>query len=132
MSRSSGNGQRLFPYRPSVEYTPSRRKVVVINENEQTDSLDAVTSETAQEILSVLSESPNTVSNVADAIESSVQNVTYHLNRLDEVGIITPVQTWYSEKGKPMTVYGLTSDELVVRFSSEPSEPGDGSTRSSP
>lgn len=132
MSQSSGNDQRLFPYRPPIEYTPSGRKVVVVDENEQTDSLDAVTSETAQEILSVLSENPNTVSNIADEIDSSVQNVAYHLNRLDEGGIITPVQTWYSEKGKPMTVYGLASDELVVRFRSERSKSGDSNTRASP
>lgn len=89
---------------------------VVIGGETHCDILQVLSSETAQEILTTLKREPGTASDVATAIGQSIQNVTYHLDRLRDVDLVTLVGTWYSEKGKEMTVYALTTEELVVQF----------------
>ena len=91
---------------------------LAINQNEGADALRVISSETAQEILAALSAEPHTASSLAEHINASVQNVMYHVKRLDDAGVITPVQTWYSEKGREMTVYGISSEKLVIEIDS--------------
>jgi DNA-binding transcriptional ArsR family regulator len=110
-----------FPHHPSVDHAPRKQTDVVVDRNKPTDLLQVLSSETAQEILGVLRDDPSTASDVAAAVGKSLQNVSYHLDRLCEADLVTPVETWYSEKGKEMTVYALATEQLVVRFGeSEP------------
>jgi len=88
----------------------------VIGRDDQTDALRVLSCDTAQRILAALTEEPRTASGVAAVVDASLQNVTYHLDRLCEAELIAPVKTWYSEKGKEMTVYAPTTERLVVRF----------------
>ncbi|WP_311173566.1 ArsR/SmtB family transcription factor [Halobellus ordinarius] len=106
----------VFPHQPSVEYAPQKQTDVVVGREKHSDLLQVLSSDTAQEILGTLTDDPGTASDVATAVGQSIQNVTYHLDRLREVGLVAPVGTWYSEKGKEMTVYAVTTEELVVRF----------------
>ena len=54
------------------------------------------------------------MSEVADRIDSTVQNVSYHVKRLEGAGLVSPVDTWYSTKGREMDVFGATSQPLVL------------------
>lgn len=85
--------------------------------------LGVLSCETVQRILGVLADEPGTASDVADAVDSSIQTVAYHLDRLHEADLITPVETWYSEKGKEMTVYAPAAERLVVEFGGHGDEP---------
>ncbi|QUO49214.1 winged helix-turn-helix transcriptional regulator [Halorubrum ruber] len=78
--------------------------------------LQVLSSESAQQILSTLKAKPKTASEIAKSVDQSVQNVSYHLDRLCDAELITPTETWYSEKGTEMTVYALAADRLVVTF----------------
>lgn len=118
------NGQRFtktmasaFPLQPSVDYTPRDRTEIVIGSDEHATVLQALSSDTAQELLDVLSDGPGTASTIADAVDTSIQNAQYHLDRLGEAGLIETVDTWYSSKGREMTVYGLAAEEFVIQFS---------------
>jgi hypothetical protein len=42
---------------------------------------------------------------IVDDVDTTLQNVHYHLNRLHEAGVIDVVDTAYSEKGREMNVY---------------------------
>ena len=106
-----------LPHQPPVDHAPREQTNVVVNRDEPTDVLQVLSSETAQEILATLRDKPGTASDIADSLEISVQNAAYHLNRLCEADLIAPVETWYSEKGREMTVYALAAEQLVVRFS---------------
>ncbi|SDX81331.1 Helix-turn-helix domain-containing protein [Halopenitus persicus] len=108
-----------FPHQPAVDHAPRERTSVVVDHEEPTDVLQVLSSETAQEILLALRSEPGTASDVADAVDRSVQNVTYHLDRLRRADLITPIETWYSEKGREMTVYALAAERLVVQFSGD-------------
>ena len=111
-----------FPHEPTVEHAPQKQTDVVLDGETHSELLQVLSSDTAQEILNTLEDEPGTASDVATAIGQSIQNVTYHLDRLHEVDLVAPVGTWYSEKGKEMTVYAVTTEELVVRFSDSPNQ----------
>ena len=96
---------------------------MVIDRDEPTDVLQVLSSETAQKILGTLKTKPGTASDIAESTERSVQNVSYHLDRLCDAGVVTSIETWYSEKGREMTVYALAAERLVIQFR-------DGSDRS--
>jgi predicted ArsR family transcriptional regulator len=106
-----------FPLQPSVDYTPRDRTEIRIGDAEHARVLQTLSSDTAQELLDVLSEGPGTASEIADAVDTSIQNAQYHLTRLAEADLIETVDTWYSSKGREMTVYALAAEELVIQFS---------------
>ena len=105
-----------FPYHSPVDHTPRGRTNVVIDDEQQADVLQTVSSDTAQQILATLEEEPATTSDIAKAIDTSIQNATYHLDHLCDVGLIEAVDTWYSRKGTEMTVYALSVETLVIQF----------------
>jgi predicted ArsR family transcriptional regulator len=106
-----------FPHQTSVETTLRKQTDIVVSiDGESTDVLCALSSETSQGILAALKKDPGTASDIADQVGTSLQNIHYHLDKLCETGLIEPVDTWYSAKGKEMTVYALTTEQLVIHF----------------
>lgn len=109
----------VLPHHPPVDHVPSEQTDVVIDTDEPTDVLQVLSSETAQKILSTLRDEPGTASDIAGDIDGSLQNVVYHLDRLCGADLVTPAETWYSEKGKEMTVYALATERVVIRFGTD-------------
>lgn len=114
-----------LPLRTAVDHTPRKRTDIVVNDDEPADVLHTLTSTTAQKIVGTLASGPMTASDMSDAVDTSLQNAQYHLQRLSEADLVETVDTWYSAKGREMTVYALTANELVVQF-------GDDDRQSSP
>jgi hypothetical protein len=46
----------------------------------------------------------------------SLQNVCYHLDRLQSAGLVEVIGTRYSSKGKEMAIYGLVTNPIVIQF----------------
>lgn len=105
-----------FPHQPPVNHTPRKQADLVVCDSNRPNTVQALASETAQAILSTLSDEPATATDVADAVDTSLQNAQYHIERLVRADIVEPVETWYSAKGKEMPVYALTAEELVIQF----------------
>lgn len=105
-----------FPHQPPVTHAPREQTNIVVDRDEPTNVLKILSSESAQEILATLKSEPGTASEIAESLDQSVQNVSYHLNRLSEADLITSIETWYSEKGREMTVYALATEQLVIQF----------------
>jgi DNA-binding transcriptional ArsR family regulator len=76
--------------------------------------LDALAADTRRHVYRELFDSPGTASDLADRMDSSVQNVHYHLSELEDAGLAESVDTRYSPKGNEMTVYGPASDPIVL------------------
>lgn len=76
--------------------------------------VDALGSETARELFSSLHERPAPPSELARDLDTSVQNVHYHLSNLKSAGVVESVGTRLSEKGNEMTVYGPAADPIVL------------------
>lgn len=106
---------RLFPSASeSTRSTSSGPRVIGLDSDDADRLLTAVSSQTARDILAALHETPAAPSELATAVDSSLQNVQYHLNRLEDAGVIEVIDTVYSEKGREMNVYAPSDDPLVV------------------
>lgn len=88
-------------------------RILEMADGDADEVLDALAPETRRCALRTLFEEPATTSELADRLDSSVQNVHHHLSRLEETGLVEPIDTVYSEKGNEMTVYAPASDPLV-------------------
>jgi predicted transcriptional regulator len=77
---------------------------------------EPLTNDTARQIISILADSPQTASAIAADMQMSLQNVCYHLDRLQTAGLIDAVGRRHSSKGKEMTVYGLITESIVLRL----------------
>lgn len=102
----------LLPYRPKVE--ESEREIELVDLDDAGDILDVLSSTTARTILTSLYRNPGPASEIADRVDTSLQNVTYHLRRLRNADLITVVSTWYSSKGLEMDVYAPTKEPLIL------------------
>jgi DNA-binding transcriptional ArsR family regulator len=83
------------------------------------DILDALASVTARRIVCRLREGPAVKSELAAKADVSIQVVSYHLDRLEAAGLVAVVGTTYSEKGREMDVYAVTTDSIVVELCGE-------------
>ncbi|WP_265108775.1 helix-turn-helix domain-containing protein [Halosolutus halophilus] len=105
---------RLFPFRSEPSTRDGQPRVVDL-EGEDADAVfSALSSTTAREIYARLDDEPGTPSDVADTIDSSIQNVRYHLEKLEDAGLVEVVDTWYSSRGNEMSVYATTDGPLIV------------------
>ncbi len=106
---------RLLPSRleGSASSDPDPR-VIGLDSEEADDLLDVMSSETARQLLSSMHDSPATPSELADRVDTSIQNVQYHLENLEDAGVIEVADNVYSEKGREMSVYAPADEPLVV------------------
>ncbi|MEF8778432.1 MAG: helix-turn-helix domain-containing protein [Natronomonas sp.] len=106
---------RLLPSRtdPSIDRSEDP-SVLYVDSNETEEMLSTLASETALDIFRTLNDEPLTASEIADRRDTTVQNASYHLENLQEVDLIEVVDTCYSEKGREMNIYAVTTDPKVV------------------
>jgi DNA-binding transcriptional ArsR family regulator len=76
--------------------------------------LDSLASKTAQSILVEVCAEPTTPGDIADQVDTSLQNVSYHLSNLENAGLVTVVGTRYSSRGREMKMYASTIQSLVI------------------
>ncbi len=103
----------LLPSRPEIT-DDGEPRVVGLDSEEADDLMAALSSETARRVLSELHEEPAPPGELADRVDTSLQNAQYHLGRLEDAGAVEVVGTAYSEKGREMSVYGPADSPLVI------------------
>src|SRR6056297_1374896 len=89
-------------------------KVVGVDSEDADDLLAALQSETARDLLAALYDEPATPSALAEEVDTSIQNVRYHLEKLTDADLVEVADTVYSEKGREMNVYAPAAKPLVV------------------
>ncbi|MBX0303431.1 helix-turn-helix domain-containing protein [Haloarcula salinisoli] len=105
----------LLPSRGPDTSDSQDGELQVVGVDEDIDAvLDALSSETARDILNAVYDEPGTPSELADRLDMSIQKVSYHLEKLESEELIAVAGTQYSEKGQEMTVYEPPEDPLVV------------------
>ncbi|WP_135662215.1 ArsR/SmtB family transcription factor [Halorhabdus rudnickae] len=116
----------LLPLKPSTDRPADRDldpQLLCLTEESADDILSAISSLTARQILNILYDEPQPASEIATALDSSVQNVSYHLERLEDAALVEVVDTWYSAQGREMAVYGPTNSALVLYTGVETATP---------
>jgi DNA-binding transcriptional ArsR family regulator len=96
---------------PEPESTP---RVVRVGDDAADEVLDALRSDTARTLMAALYEAPASPAELAERTGTTVQNINYHVGNLRDAGLVAPVDTRYSEKGREVTVYGPASDPIVL------------------
>ncbi|MFC6786021.1 ArsR/SmtB family transcription factor [Halobaculum halobium] len=94
-------------------------RICWIDDDGADDLIGALAPETARTILGAVHEEPQTASELADAADTSVQNVRHHVSKLVDTGLVEATDTRYSVKGREMTVYGPADDRVVVAVGGE-------------
>ncbi|PSQ44365.1 ArsR family transcriptional regulator [Halobacteriales archaeon QS_9_68_42] len=103
----------LLPSSPDVS-PDSDPRLVGLDSEEADELMAALSSETARRLLAELHEDPAPPGELADRVDTSLQNAQYHLEKLEGAGAIEDIGTAYSEKGREMTVYGPADSPLVI------------------
>jgi DNA-binding transcriptional ArsR family regulator len=88
-------------------------QVLGVEEDETASVFSALSSDTARRVLTALYNDPAPPSELADRLDMSVQNVSYHLKNLRDAGLVEVADTRYSEKGKEMKVYAPVDTPMV-------------------
>jgi len=110
--------QDLLPEQlPSDTDTATEPRTIDVAEDGA--SLEVLATEAARSILVALYESPKAASDVAAETGTTLQNVCYHLDRLQQVGLVEVAGKRHSPKAKEMDIYAPTSASIVVQFDPE-------------
>lgn len=106
--------------RPDVQADQEGELRLLGLDDDTTDAvLDAISSETARTLLGQIHDEPQTPSELAAQTDTSLQNISYHLEKLEAAELIQVAGTQYSEKGREMKVYGPADEPLVMFVGSD-------------
>ncbi len=108
-------------------------RALYLDNDDAGELISALSSQTARSILVALHDRPATASELAEHVDTTVQNVRHHLDTLREADLIRAADTRYSAKGREMDVYAPVDRPLVVVVGNEDDdtgkrEPADGET----
>jgi DNA-binding transcriptional ArsR family regulator len=103
----------LLPSKPDIDPSDEPR-VVGLDSDDADELIDALSSDTTRAVLAALHDEPGSASDLADRVDTSLQNVQYHLGKLQDAGLVEVGDTVYSEKGREMDVYTPADRALVV------------------
>jgi DNA-binding transcriptional ArsR family regulator len=95
-----------------------------LDSEEAGDLLSSIACDTARNVLTALHEEPATASELADRVDTSLQNARHHLENLQEAGLVRVADTRYSSKGREMNVYAPSEDPMVVFVGRQDDEAG--------
>lgn len=98
---------------PDVDPPDGDPLVVGVDDERADEVLSALSATTTRRVLAALHDDPAPPSALADRLDTSLQNVDYHLRKLLEAGLVEAAGTAYSEKGREMTVYAPADRALV-------------------
>ena len=104
----------LLPSKPDTEPPDTGPRVIGVDSEDAEDVLAALSSGTARELLTALHDEPAPPSQLADEVDTSLQNAQYHLGKLETAGAVEVVDTAYSAKGREMDVYAPADQPLVI------------------
>ncbi|MFC6941001.1 ArsR/SmtB family transcription factor [Salinirubellus sp. GCM10025818] len=113
----------LLPHRPPVDEPDRETRVVDLDTAEAAELCGVLASETATDILAALSDEPMAASDVAERVDTSLQNAHHHLGRLRESELVRVVDTWYSSRGSEMKVYAPVNERLVLAAPTSGADP---------
>ncbi|MFC6962326.1 ArsR/SmtB family transcription factor [Halocatena marina] len=111
----------LLPLRGESQSTPNEPRVLGLDNDAADEAFETLTASTTRTVLSIIYDRPSTPTEIRDEIDTSLQNVHYHLGKLEDAGLIEPSGVGYSEKGTEMTVYA-PANEAVVLFAGRESD----------
>lgn len=90
-----------------------------VTDSQTEDVGKVISSESSRRVLRVVYDEPVTPSEVAEELDMSIQNASYHLKKLLEADLIQVAESRYSEKGAEMDVYTPSESPIVLFVGSD-------------
>ena len=111
---------RLLPSRTDQPIERDRDPSVLYVDSDRAENvISTLSGDTAMKTFRMLNDEALTASEVADGLDLSVQNASYHLENLQDADLVEVVDTCYSEKGREMAIYAVTSEPKVLVLGTE-------------
>lgn len=104
----------LLPLQGEAHSSPNEPRILDLNGTAADEAFQTLTAATTRTVLSMIYEHPSTSTDIQEEIDTSLQNVHYHLGKLEDRGLIEPAGVGYSEKGTEMTVYAPANEAVVL------------------
>lgn len=106
---------RLLPLRSESPPKPKDGARIVDVEEQAADGVfEALSANTTRAVLTAVYDEPGTATEIAERVDTSLQNAKYHIEKLQDVDLIEIADTWYSEQGNEMKVYAPTNESIVL------------------
>ena len=119
---------KLFPRRSNPPEPDESANVVDLTDEQAGTVVEALAAETTRELLAAIYAEPAPTTELADRLDTSLQNTNYHLAKLEEADLIAVGDTWYAEGGNEMNVYVPTAESLVLHAGKEETSETVGNT----
>src|SRR3989344_9320596 len=88
--------------------------LVDLNDDKTKKLAETITSETSRKILNQLAEKEDTENNIATLLNLPISTVHYHLQKLQEAGLIVVEEFHYSPKGREVNHYKLANKYIII------------------
>lgn len=89
-------------------------RVVALDQERGDEIVSVLSSDTTRRIYTLVEDRARTPKAIADELDLSIQNVHYHLQKIQDVGLVETNGFEYSEKGREMKIYEPVHDELII------------------
>ncbi len=88
--------------------------LVDLNEPKTKKLAETITSETSRKILNHLAEKEDTEASMAKILALPISTVHYHLQKLQEAGLVNVEEFHYSQKGREVNHYKLANKYIII------------------
>ncbi|MBI4980420.1 helix-turn-helix transcriptional regulator [Candidatus Woesearchaeota archaeon] len=88
--------------------------LVDLNEPKTKKLAETITSETSRKLLNHLAEKEDTEANIAQVLGIPISTVHYHLQKLQEAGLVKVEEFHYSPKGREVNHYQLANKYIII------------------
>jgi DNA-binding transcriptional ArsR family regulator len=88
--------------------------LVDLNDDKTKKLAETITSDTSRKILNYLADKEDTEANIAQSSGIPLSTVHYHLQKLQEAGLVTADEYHYSKKGREVNHYKLANKYIII------------------
>jgi len=88
--------------------------LVDLNEPKTKKLAETITSDTSRKILNHLTEKEGTESEISDTLKIPLPTIHYHLQKLQEAGLVIVEEFHYSKKGREVNHYKLANKYIII------------------
>ncbi|MDP3733604.1 MAG: winged helix-turn-helix domain-containing protein [Nanoarchaeota archaeon] len=88
--------------------------LVDLNEAKTKKLAETITSDTSRKILNHLAEKEDSEANISNVLGLPISTVHYHLQKLQEAGLVIVEEFHYSSRGREINHYKLANKYIII------------------
>lgn len=104
----------IFPIKSEKKVSVEKPEVVELESERAEVVLDALSSKTTREVFLEIYEEESSISEISERTNNSIQNVKYHIEKLEESNLIEVARVKHTENGNQMKLYCPKTEAVVL------------------